>query len=217
MHPPPSPPLHAGSISQHHSLAPKTAHIVDQPRGWEDRSSSANGSTVAISTITTTTASSSTNSSNVSAALAAAASASYGFDGISSLHDGGGGTGTGNNNGGAAVVVTRSSNFATININNDISVSSSGVSRSNGSGGVGRLLSGGRRSDSLGGANGVDRDFHRIMKAGVVVFKHSCELFSLLAVITTTIFFCWSAIFKPGAFPFGSYALRRSFQRWLPP
>lgn len=41
------------------------------------------------------------------------------------------------------------------------------------------MVSGGRRSGSWGAGNAADREFHRILKAGVDVFKHSCRKFFL--------------------------------------
>lgn len=40
----------------------------------------------------------------------------------------------------------------------------------------GPLVAGGRRSGSWGGVSALDREFHVILKAGVDVYKHCCEL-----------------------------------------
>lgn len=41
--------------------------------------------------------------------------------------------------------------------------------------GGGRVLSGGRMGVSVAGLNSLDREFQRVLKAGVDVFKHPCE------------------------------------------
>lgn len=52
-----------------------------------------------------------------------------------------------------------------------------GVEEASSVGGVG-TKGDNRRSGSWGGGNAMDREFHRILKAGVDVFKHSCEFLS---------------------------------------
>lgn len=41
--------------------------------------------------------------------------------------------------------------------------------------GGGRVLSGGKTGVSVAGLNSLDREFQRVLKAGVDVFKHPCE------------------------------------------